>query len=218
MWYRYAVAGVFPHRPIVMQAPETRASLLLRIRDASDARAWDEFAEMYREIIFRMARSRGLQDADADDLVQQVMVSISTAIERFEQDPDRGSFRGWLTTIARRAIINALTRGRQYRGVGGTDFVELVRQEPAADVVTQTLSLDYRRETFRVVAEKVRKEVDEKTWQAFHQTVVLQQPVDEVARRMGRSVGSIHTARSRVMKRLRDHVAAMQNEPNEAVR
>ena len=201
-----------------MQAPETRASLLLRIRDASDARAWDEFAAMYREVIFRMARSRGLQDADAEDLVQQVMVAVSAAIERFERDPDRGSFRGWLATIARRAIINALTRGHRHRGVGGSDFIELVRQKPAADVVTQTLSLDYRRETFRVVAEKVRGEVDETTWRAFHQTVVLQHPVREVAEQMGRTVGSIHTARSRVMKRMRDHVAAMQNDPGEVLR
>ncbi|MGB7348085.1 MAG: sigma-70 family RNA polymerase sigma factor [Pirellulaceae bacterium] len=189
-----------------MSAPETRASLLLRIRDPQDRDAWREFSSLYRPIVLEMAKRRGMQNADAEDLAQHVLVAISQAIERFEPDNQRAKFRTWLATIARRAIINALTRGPVDRAAGGSGVMSLLNEQTAVNEQTQTLSLDYRRQIFVAAANKIRDEFQSDTWEAFWQSVVEGVTVDEVAKRMGRSRGSVYTARSRVMARLKEIV------------
>ena len=189
-----------------MASPETRPSLLLRIRDPQDAPAWEEFSTMYRPIVKQMACNHGMQTADAEDLAQQVLWAISKAIETFEHDHRQAKFRTWLKTIARRAIINALTRPDRDRAVGGDEMLSLLHQQPSSNAATQTLLLEYRREVFQQAALQIREEFQADTWDAFWQTAVLQQSVDDVAKRFNRSRGSIYTARSRVLKRLKQQV------------
>ena len=196
-----------------MTTPETRTSLLLRIRDPADADAWDEFATLYRETIARVGRLRGMSPHDTDDLVQNVLIAVSTAVERFDPDgPAR--FSTWLQTVARNAAVNALVRGVRHRGPGGTDALDLLAELPSGDALTQTLSLDYRRGVFQAAADRVRDEVHEDTWRAFWQTAVVGRPVDEVAAELGRTPGSVHTARSRVIARLRTQVQRIQSDPS----
>ena len=189
-----------------MPVPETRPSLLMRIRDPRDRQAWDEFSDLYRPVVCRMARHRGMQPADADDLAQHVLLAISRAIEGFDPDHGPAKFRTWLKTIARRAIINALTRNAPDRATGGSDVIDLLNQQPAADEQTHTLMMQYRREIFLVAASQIREEFHRETWQAFWSSVVLGQDVQRVAETLNRSRGSVYTARSRVMKRLKDKV------------
>src|SRR5579862_8827370 len=102
--------------------PNTRASLLFRLRDARDERAWSEFMAIYAPFVKRLARQRGLQDADADDLSQEVFRTVARAIERQMYDPDRGSFRGWLFRIARNLVANFLIHQERHpRGSGDSD-------------------------------------------------------------------------------------------------
>lgn len=189
-----------------MSVPETRPSLLLRIRNPRDRQAWHEFSSLYRPVVCKMARHSGMQPADADDLAQQVLMAISHAIERFDPESGQAKFRTWLKTIAQRAIINALTRGSPDRAVGGSDVMNLLHQQPDSNDQTQTLMLQYRREIFLVAASQIRDEFEADTWQAFWDSVVVGNSVDEVARSLERSRGSVYTARSRVMKRLKDKV------------
>src|SRR6202044_2684167 len=105
-----------------MQAlPLTRASLLIRIQDSADAEAWRQFFELYAPVVYGFARKRGLQDADAADVMQDVLRSVVGAAERLDYDPSRGSFRGWLYTIARNKIFNFLEAGRHRIGRGSGD-------------------------------------------------------------------------------------------------
>ncbi len=189
-----------------MSDPETRASLLLRIRDPRDGDAWDQFASLYCPVVLRLAQHRGMQPADADDLAQQVLIAVAGAIDRFEPDADRGKFRTWLRTIARNAIINALARQVPDRAAGGSDMIDLLCQLPDSDEITRTLTLDYRRQIFHVAAEQISGEFEPTTWQAFWDTVVLGKSVSQVAVSMKRSTGSVYTARSRVMSRLKQKV------------
>lgn len=192
-----------------MSDPVTRASLLLRIRDSEDREAWEQFVDLYRPVVVRLARQQGMQAADADDLAQTVLIAVNGAIERFDPQDSRAKFRTYLRTIARRAIINAMTRLHPDRAGGGTDMLDILHQQPVNDRQTETIDLNYRREIFAVAAESIRSEFNESTWQAFWRSVVDDQSIDEVADAMGRSRGSVYTARSRVMARLKQKVSEL---------
>src|SRR5262252_2146638 len=143
-----------------MSEPTTRPSLLLRLRDPMDERAWGEFVEIYGPLIHRLARRRGLQDADAADLVQEVFRAVAGAIERYDPDPARGSFRGWLSTIARNLIINLLDAQRRHpRGTGDTETRQLLEAQPAPSSEESVLfDAEYRRRLLHWAAGRVRDE------------------------------------------------------------
>jgi RNA polymerase sigma-70 factor (ECF subfamily) len=192
--------------------PDTRASLILRIADARNARAWDEFARLYQPVVYRLARRRGFQHADAEELVQEAMLAVARAVEGWVPDPERGRFRDWLQKIARNLMINFLTR-RKHQVWGSGDSGMRRRLEAECDpdaAVSQMFEVEYRHEMFRCAAEQVRGDVQENTWQAFWLSTVDDMPALEVARRLGMSIGSVYIARSRVMARLREEVRRMQ--------
>lgn len=162
---------------------------------------------MYRPVIVRTARRKGLQLADAEDLSQQVLMAIANAIDRFEHDPQQGRFRAWLHRIATNAVLNALQRGVPDRGSGDEDIRLFLEQRPArSDVDSGILNTEYRRELFQQAARTIRSEFSEATWNSFWCTAVDGIDVDTVARELGRTRGSVYASRSRVMKRLRETI------------
>lgn len=196
-----------------MNHPETRPSLLIRLRDREDAAAWEEFVDIYRPVIVRVAQMRGMQPADAEDLAQHVLLLVSKAIERFDPERTDAKFRTWLRRIADNAILNALSRGYPDRGSGDSDLHALLHQRPSADDPQSTLlTTEVRREVFQLAARIVREEFSPATWAAFWRTAVDEQDVGEVAQELGRSTGSVYASRSRVMKRLRQQVEHYQRD------
>lgn len=186
----------------------------MRLRNPQDERAWREFLEIYEPLIERLARRRGLQHADARELVQEVLVAVSGAIDRWDPDEAKGSFRGWLSTITRNLTINLLKReGRQTRGTGDSEFARLMNEQP--DPVGENIALfdlEYRRRLFQFAAEHVQEQFEEATWQAFWKTSVEQQPLVDVCEELGLSRGAIYVARSRVMAKLRKHIEKLESE------
>lgn len=193
--------------------PDTRASLLLRVRNPADQAAWHEFVEIYWPVIHRLARRKGLQTADADDIAQQVLFAVAKAVERREHDPKRARFRTWLDRVARNAILNALMRGKPDRAAGGLEPDSLLEQHPGNDGPdSDLLKLETRREIFRWAARQIRDEFQDATWSAFWKTAIEDRDMNDVARELQKSVGSIYAARSRVMKRLVEKVAEYEGE------
>lgn len=192
--------------------PETRDSLILRLPDRRDIEAWDQFVSIYEPLVYRLARAKGFQDADAREVVQEVLIAVSRAVDRWEADARRGRFRDWLFRIARNLMINVATR-RRFRSIasGEIDLDDLLQGQidPASSEST-TFDLEYRREVFHWAAEQVRGQVKERTWQAFWLSNVESQTVDQVAESLGMSIGAVHIARSRVLGRMRNMVKSFE--------
>ena len=185
-----------------MNLPETRNSLIARLSDVADVEAWEEFSEVYRPLVVRMARAKGLQQADAEDLAQTVLISVSKAIERWDPNGP-AKFRTWLKRITDNATLNALTRAKPDRAAGSTSVTQLLNTAPhPQDANSALLQLEYRREVLHWAARKIRDEFTETTWKAFWLTAVDGQPAEAVGKVLGRNRGSIYAAKSRVMRRL----------------
>jgi RNA polymerase sigma-70 factor (ECF subfamily) len=195
---------------------ETRNSLLLRLPDKADVDAWDQFVGIYQPLVFRLARSKGFQDADANDIVQEVMVAVSKAIHRWDQDPTKGRFRDWLYRIARNLMINFLTRRKHLPlGQGGSELVRFLneRVDPNSEEseTSREFDLEYRRELYLIAARHVRADVRPTTWEAFQQTSIESMSVREAANSLGMSEGAVVVARCRVLARLRDAVRRIES-------
>jgi len=185
----------------------TRVSLLARLRDAGDADAWSQFHQIYGPIIFRFARRRGLQDADAADLTQDILREVSQSIHRFKYDPGIGRFRSWLFTVARYTLSTFRRRGlHEPRGSGDTSFHERLEQEPQPDTGQAEWDHEYGQRLFELAAESVRQKVQPATWQAFWATAVEGRDPETVAAELNLSIGTVYVARSRVTSHLREAI------------
>lgn len=193
--------------------PDTRDSLIVRLADADDAAAWELFTAVYRPMLFRLAQRWGLQDADAHDLVQEVLLAVSHCVGKYEPRDGTGSFRGWLAKIARHKFADLLSRQRrQAVGTGQTDVHLWLSQLPDKSAPTSRWDLELRRELFQWAASQVRQAAQERTWEAFQRTAIDGQSVETVAAQLGISAAQVYVARSRVMSRIRRAVEDWSND------
>ncbi len=183
--------------------PDTRDTLLARLKDPADRMAWDEFAQVYQPLIYRVACRRGLQDADARDVVQRVLWSVARAAERWPQGHAGGRFRGWLAKVTTNAALNLLQRDARHRATGGSATWDLLAQAPDRNSeVTQLWFRERRMELFRFAAQQVKPSFHPDNWLAFWRTAVDGLPGEQAAQELGKSVGAVYAARSRVMAKL----------------
>ena len=185
----------------------TRASLILRLQNADDVAAWDEFSAIYAPVVYRVAIARGLQAADAENLVQEVMLSVARSVDQWLERTNRGSFRAWLLSISRNKAVDILTRrATRVMARGGDSAGQLLAELPAADNVSQELDLEYDRAVFQWAAIQVRDVVADSTWDAFRLTSIDGVCVTDAAEQLQMRPGNVYLARSRVMTRIRELV------------
>ncbi len=190
--------------------PKTRNSLILRLKETADAEAWFEFCEIYEPLVLRIARSRGLQNADANDLAQDVFVRIANSVQRWEPDSEKGTFRAWIGTIARNLTIDFL-RQKDRQPVSAND--PILQSLPQRCAASDFYDAEYEKQLFAWAAEKIRPSFQSKTWNAFWQTAVELRSVAEVAESLQITTGAIYIARSRVIAKLKKTIErATENE------
>ncbi len=197
----------------MQHTPETRLSLLQRVRDRAAGADWEEFVAIYEPLIYRVARKRGLQDADARDVTQEVLVAVSTAIDRWAPNGRKGAFRSWLFRITQNLTINLLVKqARHGLATGDPETLQTLLEAPAPQQDTAVFCDEYRRQLFRRAANQVRASVRYHTWLAFWQTCVAGQPIEQVATELNMSVGSVYAARSRVTARLNETIRQLEQQ------
>lgn len=192
---------------------QTRASLLFRIRDPSDARAWSEFVRLYAPLLHAYGLKNGLQDSDAADMTQDTLRNVLRAAPEFVYEPARGSFRGWLFTVARNEIRRSRHKsGRRPQASGDSDVREMLAAAPDRSCDADEWDQAYQMNLFHWAANRVKHEFRDATWQAFWRTAVDGEEVEPVGRELGLTSGAVYIARSRVTARIRQEVQAVEGD------
>lgn len=187
---------------------ETRATLLLRIRDPQNAEAWREFVTIYEPLIVSVAKRFGLQQADADELTQDVLLAVMEKQSQYRPTRQPGSFRRWLSTVTRNAAIDRLRKQSKLMVSGGTDAVRKLSEKPdqSEDWLRQQYEQEEKEQLLAWAADEVRGKTDATTWQAFWLSFIDGKSVEETSQALRISPGQVYVARCRVLKRLREIV------------
>ncbi len=190
--------------------PQTRHSLILRLKDRSDD-AWEEFVEIYEQALYRFCCSRGLQEADARDVTQDVLSAVERRIDTWKNDPSKGSFRGWLFRVARNVAVDKLIElSKKISASGDTRVIQALAEHPDSTEQQQSAFwFEYRRALFNWAAEKVKPEVNTKTWQAFWLTAIEGRKPDQVAKEVDMSIGGVYTSKCRVVARIKAMISKL---------
>jgi len=182
----------------------TSETLLNRVRSPLDQEAWNEFVERYGRRIYGWCRQWGLQEADAEDVTQDVLLRLARKMRGFAYDPSR-SFRGWLRTLTHHAWSDFLEdRKRPGAGSGDGEVTRALEQVEARDDLARWLDEEFTRALFEEASARVRLRVQPHTWEAFRLTAVEGKSGAEVAALLGMQVATVFVARSKVQKMLQD--------------
>jgi RNA polymerase sigma-70 factor (ECF subfamily) len=195
----------------VTQDSGTRISLLGRLRrDPGDQAAWGEFVEHYGGKIYAWCRRWELQEADAQDVTQDVLLKLAEKLRTFAYDPGR-SFRAWLKTLTHHAWQDFVeSRQRGGRGSGDSGVSELLHTVAAREDLRQRLEEEFDREVLEEAMARVRLRVAPQTWEAFRLTALEGLPGAEAAERIPMQMAQEFVAKRRVQKLLKEEVARLE--------
>jgi RNA polymerase sigma-70 factor (ECF subfamily) len=191
--------------------PETSVSLLERARSQSDAEAWRRLAAIYAPLLERWLSKYCLQNCDVEDLVQEVLLTISRELATFEHSGRTGAFRCWLRNV----LVNRLQafwRSERNRPLAASQSQILQQLNELGDESSQASRLwdaEHDRHVISRMLEQVRPRFLEKTWQAFLRQMIDGQPADHVAAELGIPIQAVYVAKSRVLNALRREAAGL---------
>lgn len=189
----------------------TSSSLLTRVRSGpADQAAWAEFVDRYGPRIYAWCRRWQLQDADAEDVTQDVLLRLADKLRVFTYDPTR-SFRGWLKTIAHHAWHDFVQkRQRPGLGTGGSAMLEQLESVTARDDLLIRLDQEFDRELFEEAQGRVRQRVAGHIWEAFRLLAVEGRSGAEAAEQLSMKVSSVFVARCKVQKMLQQELQRLE--------
>jgi RNA polymerase sigma-70 factor (ECF subfamily) len=187
----------------------THTSLLERLRGDSAVAAWGEFVERYGDLIRGFARRRGVQPADCDDVVQEVLLSLSRTLPGFQYDPAKGKFRAFLKTVALRTIVD---RSRQKREAAGGVLEEAVERAGHESELEEAWEAEWRQYHLRKALRVIQVEFADTDCQAFRYYALEQRDARETAASVGLSTDQVYQAKSRIVRRLSTLIQAQVDE------
>lgn len=188
---------------------ETRVSLIHRVRDRADAAAWGEFVSIYQPLLTAYLRKRGVREHDAADVVQDVLARLVPALAEFEFDARRGRFRTWLWRVTHNALVD-WARRRATRDRAERDWADQQEAAAADHAVSEDWDQMYRRRILEVALERVRAQSLPETWSCFEGRILEGRPAAEIAADLQVSVNAVYVNASRVLARVREECAELE--------
>jgi RNA polymerase sigma factor (sigma-70 family) len=189
--------------------PATRASLLIRVKDRSDAGAWSEFHKLYAPLLYRYARGRGLPRHDAEEVRDQCLEVVTRKMPDFEYDKDRGGFKNWLRRVADNKVVDHLRKRRDK--IAGTEAMRVIPD--AGPTPAETWERSWRNEHLKYCVEMARTRVSERNFRVFEMLLVDNCTVDEVCTSLGLNANQVYKAKARVLKHVSRLMADFEQDP-----
>jgi len=188
-------------------ASGTSPTLLGRLRlNPDDRAAWTDFVARYNPLILSWCRRSGLQEADADDVAQQVLLLLAAKLRTFAYDPAK-SFRAWLRTLTRHALSDYHeSRQRGAAGTGDSRILDVLNNVEAREGLLAELDRQFDLELLEAAAARVRLRVEPQTWDAFRLTALEGVAGDAAAQQLGLRLTAVYKAKSRVQSLIREEM------------
>jgi RNA polymerase sigma-70 factor (ECF subfamily) len=195
-----------------MRPPDTRHSLIVRLKDSRNDLAWTEFVCAYEPFLTRLVRKQGTPERHVADVTQQLLIAIAKSVDGWKPDGKTASFRRWLGCVARNVVIKFMVREKKHvTGEGGSDFLKALTETVDRSIDAE-LQRQYEQELILWAAERVRSEFRESSWQAFWETEIIGRSIADVAKELGVSIGGVYMSRSRIFARIRVIIEEVLNE------
>jgi RNA polymerase sigma factor (sigma-70 family) len=209
-----------PAEPGTDSLQPTRQSLLSRLRDCEDQEGWREFFETYWRLLYNVSRKAGLNDQEAQDVVQETIIAVARKMPEFRYDPAKGSFKQWLLLITRRRIQDHLRRVyRSLPPAGGCpqeterNVENMPTSELAPDAqIEATWEQEWQDNLLHAALARVRQRVNPKHYQVFDYCTFQGLRAPEVARMLGLNVAQVYLARHRVSTAVKRAVKELEAE------
>jgi RNA polymerase sigma-70 factor (ECF subfamily) len=199
----------------------TRTSLLRRLKNWDDQQSWNEFFNTYSKMLYSVARRAGLNEAEAEDLVQETIIAVAKQMPNFHYDPQIGSFKSWLMLIIRRRIIDYFRkrqRDRQNVAAGdspvriahnpadsatGTGTMERI-PDPQGEQISRIYEEEWQHHIFQAALERVKQHVDYEEFQVFDCYAMKGWPPEQVAKTLNVTMSFVYNAKYRLTKLIKE--------------
>lgn len=205
----YSLSGVSMQPSEASEIIPTRRSLLSRLKDLEDEASWSDFFSTYRRLIHSVAIKAGLAESEAQDVVQETLISVAGRIQGFQYDPAAGSFKNWLLLITRRRIADHL-RERYRRGPVMPDDPPAAGRDPVDPALETIWNEEWDRHLLATALDRLRRRVKPVHYQLFDCYVLKQWPVRKVARTLGVSVPLVYLAKHRLLRQLKEEIRQLE--------
>jgi RNA polymerase sigma-70 factor (ECF subfamily) len=195
----------------------TRRSLVERLADWNDRKRWQQFFDSYWKLIHRTARQAGLTESEAQEVVQETLITVAKKIDQLKYDPAIGSFKGWLLNITRWRIADQFRKrksageqsAKTRRDERETATIERIA-DPAGFDLDAAWDEEWHRNLLQAATERVKRKVSGKQYQIFDCYVLKQWPVQKVAKELRVSVAQVYLAKHRLSALLKKELGRLE--------
>jgi len=195
----------------------TRRTLLSRLRDLDDHAAWRDLFDTYWKLIYSTALKSGRSDADAQDVVQETILTISRKIQEFKYDPAIGSFKGGLLHTTRWRILDHLRKQRPEASPppDGSRDTDLLAQipDPERARIQVMWDVEWQQNLLDAALQRVKRQVNPKHYQVFEFHMLKEWPASEVARTLRVNVAQVHLTKHRLGGLIKKEVKRLEAQP-----
>ena len=201
----------------------TRYTLLSRLEDWDDQDSWKVFFDTYWRLIYSVAIKSGLTETEAQDVVQETIISVAKDIHKFKRDRALGSFKGWLRNVTRWRIADQLRKrtrawseddSKTSDGAPRLEVSEI--PDPAGDDTESVWEEEWQANLLGAALEKIKHSVQEEHYQIFDLYVIKQWPARKVARALGTNIGLVYLVKYRVSALLKKEVRRLESQWDQA--